>query len=284
MRVRYSFSSRKTGRAREGKNLRKQKTKYPIIAQKIIDSSDIVLEILDSRFIEETRNLDIEKEIKRQGKILIYVMNKSDMIDKKKAKISPELRPRVFTSCPKREGIKSLRDLLKRHSKKIDKTYKSKSKFDEKIVVGILGYPNTGKSSLINLLIGKKSAGTGSDAGFTKGLQKLRLSSEIVLLDSPGVIPKEHYASIGTKALAAHTKLGARSFSQVKDPETVVANLMGEFPNLLQKYYGIKTESSEHLMEKLGRKWNFLKKGNQINFDQVSRRILKDWQEGKIRI
>jgi ribosome biogenesis GTPase A len=184
MRKRYSFSSRRTGNI---KNIRKQKKKYPDIAEKIIGNSEIIIEVLDARFVEDTRNLEVEERIKKANKKLIYVINKSDLLKKKDKTKVEKLKPNALVSCKDRTGIKNLRELIKRESKGIKK---SDDKFD-KVTVGILGYPNTGKSSLINLLIGKSSAGVGSDAGFTKGLQKLKLSEEVLLLDSPGVIPKE---------------------------------------------------------------------------------------------
>src|SRR5690606_27219401 len=100
--------------------------------------------------------------------------------------------PYVLVSCTKRKGIKKLRDLIKITAKKIEKKEKREIKKDkiivsenEKVKVGIIGYPNTGKSSLINILSGKGGAGVGSDAGFTKNIQKIRLSEDVVLIDSP---------------------------------------------------------------------------------------------------
>ncbi|MBT4257606.1 hypothetical protein HOD88_00280 [archaeon] len=274
MRVRYSFSSRRTGNIAK---MRKQKIKYPDLLQKVLTDSDIILEVLDARFIDDTRNLELEEDIKKKGKRIIYVINKSDLTKNTKK----NLYPHVLVTCKDKKGIKELRNKIKEVSKSINKPLKEK--FD-KIIVGVIGYPNTGKSSLINLLIGKKSAGTGSEAGFTKGLQKLKLTNEITLIDSPGVIPKKEYTSSDSIAISKHTKVGARSFSQVKDPELVVAELMKEYQEQIKEHYKIETENPEELIEELGRKWNLLKKGNEVNFDQTARKILKDWQEGKIKI
>ena len=280
MRVRYSFSSRRT---RKTKNMRKQRQKYPRIVQKIVLNSDIILQILDSRFIQDTRNIELEQMIKKEGKKIIQVLNKSDLIDKKELKeeLLMEIQPFVLTSCIKRIGIKKLRDMIKSEAKKIEKPA-DKDRLN-KITVGIIGYPNTGKSSLINILIGKNSAKTGSEAGFTKGMQKLKLTSEIQLLDSPGVIPNKDYSGTEIQAIAKHTKVGGRSFSQVKNPELVISELMKEYPKLLEKCYKIDAKgNSETLLEELGRQKNFLKKGGKINDDQAARFILKEWQEGKI--
>ena len=278
MRIRYSFSSRKTGRARDPKNFKKQKGKYPLMIEKIISESDIILEILDARFPEETRNHEIEKKIIKSKKKIIYILNKADLTTKKIIKEANLLYPMVFVSCKERKGIKKLRDLIKQVSTKIKKSD------GKKINIGIIGYPNTGKSSLINILIGRASAGTGSDAGFTKGVQKLKLDSNILLFDSPGVIPQKEYSHTEQEKISRHTKVGARSFSQVKEPELVVASLMKEYPTILEKFYKIEANNDvEILIEELGRKKGFLKKGGIVNEDQISRLILKDWQTGKIK-
>jgi len=277
MRPRYSFSSRRTRRI---ENIRKQKKKYPLIAQKVIEMSDIILEILDSRFPEKTKNSEIEREIKKQNKRIIYVLNKSDLI---KDQINPNFFPFVFVSCKKRKGIRKLRDLIKLEAKKVKKRV-NYDKLD-KITIGIIGYPNTGKSSLINLLIGKSSAPTGAEAGFTKGFQKLKLTGDIQLIDSPGSIPEKKYSNIQTQQIVKNTLIGGHSYNQVKEPELVVVELMREYPNKLEEHYKISSEGdSEKLIEKIGRKKQILKKGGKVNEDQTARLILKDWQEGKIKI
>jgi len=278
MKPRYSFSSKKSRRATESPKMLKQRQKYPILVEKIIGTSDIILEVLDARFPEKTQNFGIEKEIKKRKKKIIYVLNKSDLVPKiNKSKIE-KLTPKIIVSCKSRRGIKELRNKIKEISKKV-------KPIEEQIVVGIIGYPNTGKSSLINSLIGKNSAGTGADAGFTKGIQKLRLTSEIILLDTPGVIPKEEYSGTEIDKIARHTIVGGRSSSQVKDPEMVIANLIKEYPNFLENHYKLKSKAdAEEILNELGKKWNYLKKGKEINFDRTARRILKEWQSGVIRV
>jgi len=274
MRVRYSFSSRRT---RHIKNMRKQRGKYPELILKIIQDSDIILEVLDARFIEETRNTEIEEQIKGQGKKLIYALNKSDLLLKKEKKINLDYS--ILVSCKERSDIRKLRELIKILSKKIKKP------FGEKIIVGIIGYPNTGKSSLINLLIGRSSAGVGSEAGFTRGIQKLRLDENIFILDSPGVIPEEQDSHTEKEKISKQTIAGGRSYSQVKDPEIVVAKLISAYPQILEKFYNIQASGdSEILIEELGRKKGFLKKGGLVDENRTAKYILRDWQTGEIKV
>lgn len=274
-------SSMITRKTRYGK---RERAKYPFLAEKIIQMSDIILEVMDARFIKETRNFELEEQIRKQNKKIIYVFNKSDLIDLRKIKNEEgveQLSPKVFVSCKTRKGVKELRNKIKITS------YHVENRVDTalgKITVGIIGYPNTGKSSVINVLVGKPSAGIGADAGFTKGIQKVNLTTSIVLLDSPGVIPSKEYSSSDISAFSKHAKVGARSYSQVSNPEIIVSNMMKEFSSVIEKFYNINSEGdAEILIEELGRKRGFLKKGDEVDEDKTARLILKDWQQGKIR-
>jgi len=308
MKPRYSFSSRRT---RHLNKIKKQKAKYPKLVKDIVKKSDIILEILDARFVDDTRNTELEKEIKNQDKKIIYVLNKSDLAQKKKL----QLNPRVFTSCKTRRGIKKLRDLIKREAKiSINKKLNPQNHISSvprelkggrafarnstsplilsagasrvgSITVGVIGYPNTGKSSLINLLIGRKSAPVASQAGFTKGMQKLKLTNEIILLDTPGVIPEKEYSNIEKEKIAKYAIVGGRSWTQIKEPELVIANIIKKYPDILENHYKVQAKGdTEILLEELGKKWNYFKKKGQTNEDKTSRKILKEWQEGIIKI
>lgn len=281
MRVKYIFSSRRNRRI---ENIKKQKQEFPEITQKVINNSDIILEVLDARFIEETRNKEIEKLVLKNKKKLIFVINKSDLINKDKIKKEElsEIYPYVFVSAKARKGTKELRNRIKIESKKVENII---DKETGRISVGIIGYPNTGKSSLINTLKGKRVAGTGSEAGFTKGLQKIKLSEGLLLVDSPGVIPKEEYSQTVKEKIAKSAKLGGKSFSQIKEPDIVISKIINDHQNALEEHYGIKTEGdSEVLIEELGKRKGFLKKKGIVDEDKTARFILREWQEGKIKI
>ena len=106
-----------------------------------------------------------------------------------------------------------------------------------------------------------------------------------MILDTPGVIPEKEYSSINSEKISRHTKLGARSYSQVKEPEIVIADLMKEYSEALENFYKIDAEGdSEKLIEELGKRKGFRKKGGEIDEDKTSRLIIRDWQSGRIRI
>ena len=277
-RVRYSFSSRRTGHT---ENIRKQKEKIPKLVKDIIKISDIVLEVLDARFIQETRNKELEKLIQSQGKKIIYVLNKSDLVDLKSKILEVgllEISSYIFVSCKTRKGISELRDNIKIEAKKLHIT-------GRKVQVGIIGYPNTGKSSLLNIISRKSSAKTSSDAGFTKGVQKISLTHDIVILDTPGLIPVSEYSHIREDAIKKQVKVGARTLDKIRDPEMIIFELMRTHSTQIEKFYGIDAKGdTEVLIEQLGRKRNFLRKGGIVDEDRTSRTIINDWQEGRIRL
>ena len=267
-------TKRQARSAKKLRNTSKQRSKYPLLLLKVIDVSDIVLEILDARFSKEMQNKEIEKLIESKGKKIIYVLNKSDLTRKD----DKRLNPRVLVSCRNRKGINELRDKIKIEAAKV----KESGKYN-RVQVGVIGYPNTGKSSLINLLIGKNSAKTGADAGFTKGIQKLRLTENIQLLDSPGVIPNEEYSMTNEEKIAKHVKVGGRSYSQIKNPELALNEIVKSNKKELEIFYKINFKTAEDLIEKIGMEKGFLRKKGEVDFDRAARFVLKDWQLGIIK-
>jgi len=294
MRVRYSFSSRRTGNI---DNIRKQKKPFPKVVLEVVNISDVILEILDARFIKETRNPALEKLITGMNKKIIYVLNKADLVDikeKKKELEEQKIFPYVFISCKNRKGAFELKKKIKIEASRLKIPEESKAEMDveelrklnfKRKQVGVVGYPNTGKSSVINFLTGRHGAGVGAEAGFTKGMQKIKLSKDVLILDTPGVIPEKEYSSTSREKIAHHAKLSVRTYNKVKDPEFIVTTLMEKYGEALDKFYNVVSNNDpEQLIENVGKKKNLLIKGGLVDIDRAARFILKDWQEGNIRL
>ncbi|MBS3089785.1 50S ribosome-binding GTPase [Candidatus Pacearchaeota archaeon] len=274
---RKAYAMRKQGRPSETHN--KHRKEYPALAKEVIRISDVVLQVLDARFLQETRNLELEGLIKREGKFIINIINKVDLVDinsLKKNPIMKQLVPYVLFSCNKRIGLGKLRERIKIEVKRFGVTH-------AKAHVGVIGYPNTGKSSLINFIAGRSVAGTSSQSGFSRGIQKIRFSKDILILDTPGVIPSNEHAVTSSEDMQKHAEINVRTFDSVKNPDLIVGNIMQKNPGLLEKFYDTESEGDpEIFLEKLGRKRNILRKGGKIDIDRSARIVLKDWQEGKI--
>ena len=158
--------ARGLGKAKKGRgkseHTHKHKKSFPVIVENLINEVDIVLEILDARFIEKSRHYDLEKKMKNSKKVLIHVLNKADLVNTNEIVKNEEFdsfKIYLFFSVKKRRGVRTLKDLIKIEAKKLGK---------EVTNVGIVGYPNTGKSSIINLLTGKSSAKTSPSLFSTK--------------------------------------------------------------------------------------------------------------------
>ncbi|XP_041798497.1 nucleolar GTP-binding protein 2 [Chelmon rostratus] len=245
---------------------------------KVIDSSDVIIQVLDARDPMGTRSKSIETYLKKEKpwKHLIFVLNKCDLIPTWVTKrwvavLSQEYPTLAFhasltNSFGKGSLIQLLRQFGKLHTDK------------KQISVGFIGYPNVGKSSVINTLRSKKVCNVAPLAGETKVWQYITLMRRIFLIDCPGVVyPSEDSESdIVLK--------GVVQVEKIRNPEEHIGAVLERAkPEYIQKTYRIPTwNSAEDFLEKLAFRTGKLLKGGEPDLTAVSKMVLNDWQRGRI--
>ena len=151
----------------------------------------------------------------------------------------------------------------------------------KELFVCIVGYPNTGKSSIINYLRGKRSAPVSSTAGQTKGEQLIRLDKKIMLVDTPGVMP---FFKGGEATL---TLVAAKNPQALKNPEKAVQKIFDYLRHNGEKeLWGVElaAKTSEQLLEEIAFKKKRLKKGGEADIQTITFQIISAWQKGKISL
>lgn len=237
----------------------------------VIKESDIVVIVADARVPEESVNLEVLDKIKKADKKYVVVFNKEDLLDEKQKKRLED----VMIKYPFAYSVSA-----KNHAKTMSFLRKLNAiAHGDDVTVGVVGYPNTGKSSIINAIKGRNSAPVSSQAGHTKGVQKLRVTKKVILLDSPGVIPYKNKKQQELQGL-----LSARSPNQLKDPEGAAMKVLSYLEGKVENFYGVEViDDFDETLDNIAVKLNLKKSGNVPDQRRASVQILLDWQNGKIR-
>jgi nuclear GTP-binding protein len=245
---------------------------------KVIDSSDVVIQVLDARNVPGTRSKLIESHLRKNSahKNLIFVLNKCDLVPnwvtkrwvKFLGKTHPTLAFHASLSTPFGKGalISLLRQFATLHSDK------------KQISVGIIGYPNVGKSSVINTLVKQKSCKVAPIPGETKIWQYITLTKRIYLIDCPGVV-----YDTGDSETEVVLK-GVVRAERLPDPtEHIAAILERVKPEYLRNLYHVaEWTDEEDFMRQVANRTGRLLKAGEPDFNGVAVHIINDWQRGKL--
>ena len=258
------------------------KTKKALIER--LKSTDMVIEMLDARLPASSQN-PLLAQLSR-GEPKLYLLNKQDLAD-------PELTREWLAELQNRPNTSALAlDASERQAaQKITAACRAlvphRQGIDRPLRVLICGIPNVGKSTLINGMIGKKSAKTGNEPGITKTEQRLLLADDFWLYDTPGMLwPKIIVPQSGYN-LAASGAVGRNAL----DEETVALELLNYLrqhylPQLQARYQADPEESQSwqytDWLQWIGRRRGALLGGGRINYQKAAENTLTDFRDGQI--
>jgi nuclear GTP-binding protein len=287
------------------------------IFKEVVDAADVVLYVLDARDPEGTRSREVERQIMSADageKRLILILNKVDLIPPQALKGWLTHLRRYFPTLPlqasnpaanartfdhKQLTVKATSEALFRALK----SYAQAKQLKRSVSVGVVGYPNVGKSSVINALItrlGSRNAAcpVGAEAGVTTSLREVKLDNKLKLLDSPGIVfPSSAASSRNSKAeeQARLILLNAVPPKEIEDPMPAIDLLLKRLsssPALLEKVqevYGLPAlmstggDVTQDFLVQVARKRGRLGKGGIPNLHSAAQCVITDWRDGRIQ-
>ena len=250
------------------------------LLKKAISKVDAVLEILDARLPEASANPFVNKICK--GKFRLKVLNKSDLADPEQTKLwldyfETQTKNPAISICgtQKSQAYEALNYCVS----KIDRNR------GRKLKVMVLGIPNTGKSTILNSLVGKKVAKTGNVLAITRHQQRTSLKNNIDIYDTPGILWPVIEPAKKAYILAASGAISDTAIDYY-DIAFFSANfLLKRYPDLLlQRYPFIKIIPNDELtlIEKIGSGRGYLKKGGIVDLQKASEVLIRELRAGKI--
>ncbi|TST85782.1 Red-sensitive opsin [Bagarius yarrelli] len=269
--------------------------------KKVIEVSDVILEVLDARDPLGCRCPQVEQAVIQSGlsKKIILVLNKIDLVPKDIVekwikylrnefptvafKSSTQLqnknlkRSHVPVSQATQELLGSSACIGADCLMKLLNNYCHIQDIKTAITVGVVGFPNVGKSSLINSLKRARACTVGATPGVTKCLQEVHIDKHIKILDCPGIV-------LTSTSDAAVILRNCVKIEQLVDPVPAVEKILRRCnKKQIMAHFGVPDfETTLEFLALLAHRQGKLKKGGMPDRDQAAKHVLRDWTGGRI--
>lgn len=249
-----------------------------------IKSIDMVIEMLDARLPASSENPLLAKLSK--GKPKLKILNKQDLADPERTAVWLD----YYNNKPDTQAI-ALDSSEQGATAKITRACRNmmpnRGGIDKPLRVLICGIPNVGKSTLINGMIGKKSAKTGNEPGITKAEQRLFLADDFWLYDTPGMLWPKIIVEESGYNLAASGAVGRNALDEEEVALELLDYLRRHYLPLLQARYQADKDPSSHWndtewLEWIAKKRGAVLSGGRINYQKAAENILTDFRDGHI--
>ena len=249
-----------------------------------LKSVDMVIEMLDARLPASSENPLLAQLSK--GKPKLKILNKQDLADHERTAVWLD----YFNNREQTNAI-ALDSSEKSAAPKITAACRAlvpnRKGIDKPLRVLICGIPNVGKSTLINGMVGKKSAKTGNEPGITKAEQRLFLADDFWLYDTPGMLWPKIIVEESGYNLAASGAVGRNALDEEEVALELLDYLRRHYLPLLQARYAADKDPSSHWddtswLEWIARKRGALLGGGRVNYQKAAENVLTDFREGAI--
>ena len=261
---------------------------------------DIVIELLDARIPISSQNPDIAEITKNKKKLI--VLNKCDLADERQNKrwveyFKAKNIPAVLTDSNSGKGIEECVRKIEKIMEEELKGQAEKGRIGRKIKAMVLGIPNVGKSSFINRISKKTSAGVGNKPGVTKQKQWIRINEKIELLDTPGVLWPKFESEEVALHLAFTGTIKEDILQRTEIAYYLVKFLIENYPKQLCERYKLTEEYIHEQLENeerpeneniyeiflaVGKKRGCIISGGNIDEEKTARILLDEFKNGKI--